>query len=132
GVFVRRPFSEQHEAKTARVVIDDARRFSLFRREVEDDMVMSGVLRSLIVEIAGDLALSILFDAEGAGHAEMADQNRPAVDMRRPSSRAPKGEGRGKRRSGRRASTLSMRAPSITGCRPRRTVSTSGSSGMAA
>ena len=37
-----------------------------------------------------------------------------------------------RRRSGRRASTLTMRAPSITGCSPRRTVSTSGSSGTQA
>ena len=47
-----------------------------------------------------------------------------------PSSRSAKFFGNGKRRSGRRASTRTKRAPSITGCRPRRTVSTSGSSGM--
>ncbi len=44
----------------------------------------------------------------------------------------PRGEilRQGQRRSPRRASTLVMRAPSITGARPRRTVSTSGNSGM--
>ena len=47
-----------------------------------------------------------------------------------PSSRLLKFFGNGKRRSGRRCSTRTKRAPSITGCRPRRTVSTSGSSGM--
>ena len=38
--------------------------------------------------------------------------------------------GKGKRRSGRRCSTATMVAPSITGASPRRTVSTSGSSGI--
>src|SRR5438552_1552949 len=49
-----------------------------------------------------------------------------------PASRSEKRSGKGKRRSGLRASTLTSRAPSSTGCTPRRTVSTSGSSGMAA
>src|SRR5271168_5064947 len=49
-----------------------------------------------------------------------------------PSIRLAKSFGSGRRRSGRRASTLTMRAPSITGCSPRRTVSTSGSSGTQA
>ena len=48
----------------------------------------------------------------------------------RPSSRAAKRLGSGKRRSGRRCSTRAIVAPSRTGARPRRTVSTSGSSGM--
>ena len=56
---------------------------------------------------------------------------RPSETIRRPDSRSAKFSGSGNRRSGRRASTLRMRAPSMTGCRPRRTVSTSGSSGMA-
>ena len=47
-----------------------------------------------------------------------------------PSSRSAKSFGSGQRRSPRRASTLTKRAPSITGASPRRTVSTSGSSGM--
>ena len=51
--------------------------------------------------------------------------------MRAPVSRWTKPSGSGKRRSGRRASTRASRAPSSTGARPRRTVSTSGSSGMA-
>ena len=44
--------------------------------------------------------------------------------------RLTKSFGSGQRRSPRRASTCAKRAPSITGARPRRTVSTSGSSGM--
>ena len=58
---------------------------------------------------------------------------RPPAERRRPScpvSRAAKRSGNGKRRSGRRCSTRSIRAPTIAGSRPRRTVSTSGSSGM--
>src|SRR6185437_1018701 len=50
--------------------------------------------------------------------------------MRCPVSRATKRSGSGKRRFGRRASTPAMRAPMKVGARPRRTVSTSGSSGM--
>src|SRR5215475_251116 len=46
-----------------------------------------------------------------------------------PSSRFTKSRGSGRRKSGRRASTRTMRLPSITGASPRRTVSTSGSSG---
>src|ERR1700754_1156120 len=48
-----------------------------------------------------------------------------------PSSRATKSFWNGNRKSLRRASALTIFAPSITGCRPRRTVSTSGNSGMA-
>src|SRR5262249_45577676 len=47
-----------------------------------------------------------------------------------PSSRQMKSLGSGCRRSGRLSSTLSKRAPSMAGSRPRRTVSTSGSSGI--
>ena len=46
------------------------------------------------------------------------------------SSRCAKSFGSGQRRSPRRSSTLVKRAPSIAGSSPRRTVSTSGSSGM--
>src|SRR5271166_783358 len=45
-------------------------------------------------------------------------------------SRSAKRGGNGKRMSGRLRSTRRIRAPSIAGSRPRRTVSTSGSSGM--
>src|SRR5262249_51844766 len=55
---------------------------------------------------------------------------RPRPVTSRPSSRLTKSLGSGRRRSGRRASTRTKRAPSITGCSPRRTVSTSGSSGI--
>src|SRR5712691_5560302 len=47
-----------------------------------------------------------------------------------PSSRAAKSFGSGQRRSRRCATTLAKRTPSMTGARPRRTVSTSGNSGM--
>src|SRR6516225_12089848 len=47
-----------------------------------------------------------------------------------PCSRAAKSFWKGKRRSARRASASRICAPSITGCKPRRTVSTSGNSGM--
>src|SRR5690606_28349027 len=52
--------------------------------------------------------------------------------MRWPGSRSPTSGGIGQRRSGRRSSTRCTRAPSRCGARPRRVVSTSGSSGMAA
>ena len=57
----------------------------------------------------------------------------PAARARRPPgpvSRSTKRSGNGKRRSGRRCSTRSIRAPTIAGSSPRRTVSTSGSSGI--
>src|ERR1700709_2630402 len=47
-----------------------------------------------------------------------------------PSSRATKSFWNGNRRSLRLASALTIFEPSMTGCRPRRTVSTSGNSGM--
>src|SRR6266536_2965639 len=55
---------------------------------------------------------------------------RPMPVTHSPRSRKAKLFGKGKRRSGRRTSTRTKRAFSITGCNPRRTVSTSGSSGM--
>ncbi len=48
--------------------------------------------------------------------------------MRRPSTRAAKPSGKGKRRSGRRSSARAMMAPSMAGASPRLTVSTSGNS----
>ena len=64
--------------------------------------------------------------------ARMYFARRPSPVTVCPSSRLTKSFGSGQRRSPRRASTRSKRAPSITGCRPRRTVSTSGSSGIGA
>ena len=98
------------------------------------------------MEFAGCQVLAVGGDPKRAGHAEMHEQApRPMTDRpdryfaRRPRpvticpcSRATKSFGSGQRRSGRRASTRSMRAPSITGARPRRTVSTSGNSGIGA
>src|SRR4051794_30856296 len=55
---------------------------------------------------------------------------RPMPVTHSPRSRKAKLFGNGKRRSGRRTSTFTKRAFSITGCSPRRTVSTSGSSGI--
>src|SRR3954454_5047997 len=49
-----------------------------------------------------------------------------------PCSRATKSFWKGNRRSFRRASAFRISNPSMTGCRPRRTVSTSGNSGMLA
>ena len=57
---------------------------------------------------------------------------RPKASMRWPVSLAAKFSGKGKRRSARRSSTRNIRAPTIAGSRPRRTVSTSGSSGKCA
>ena len=55
---------------------------------------------------------------------------RPSPSTVLPSRRAAKSFASGQRRSPRWAMTLVKRAPSITGASPRRTVSTSGSSGM--
>src|SRR5277367_5943943 len=55
---------------------------------------------------------------------------RPSPVTVLPSRRATKSFGSGHRRSPRRNSTLEKRAPSIAGSRPRRTVSTSGNSGI--
>src|SRR6188472_1559650 len=55
---------------------------------------------------------------------------RPSPATVLPSRRATKSFDSGQRRSPRWASTLLKRAPSMTGCSPRRTVSTSGNSGM--
>src|ERR1043166_6303760 len=59
----------------------------------------------------------------------LARRPRPVTVL--PVRRLTKSLGNGRRRSGRLASTFTKRAPSMTGARPRRTVSTSGSSGMA-
>ena len=48
----------------------------------------------------------------------------------RPVNLAPKRSGKGTRKSFRRTTAEAIRRPSSTGCSPRRTVSTSGSSGM--
>ena len=84
-------------------------------------------------------------DAEAAGHAEMHHQHSPSSSRRAGiwrAGRAPRpcarqaarrnASGNGKRRSVRRCSTRAKRRPTRTGSRPRRTVSTSGSSGMSA
>jgi hypothetical protein len=55
---------------------------------------------------------------------------RASSTIRRPSSRATKSFGSAKRRSWRARRTAVMVRPTSTGARPRRTVSTSGSSGM--
>ena len=55
---------------------------------------------------------------------------RPSPVTLAPVRRRTKSLGNGQRKSGRLASTLRKRAPSMAGARPRRTVSTSGSSGM--
>src|SRR5690349_16017246 len=57
---------------------------------------------------------------------------RPSPVTVRPLRRLAKSLGSGQRKSPRLATTSSKRAPSITGASPRRTVSTSGSSGMSA
>src|SRR5262245_24079308 len=56
---------------------------------------------------------------------------RPTVSMRLPASRRAKPPGKGTRKSPRFSSTFSIRRPIMALSRPRRTVSTSGSSGMA-
>src|SRR5271166_4553561 len=58
----------------------------------------------------------------------LARRARPII--RRAVNRCANRGGKGNRMSARRVSTLWIRAPSITGSRPRRTVSTSGNSGM--
>src|SRR5215212_9108559 len=55
---------------------------------------------------------------------------RPSPMMVWPVSRAAKSRWNGKRRSLRLTSIFAIRDPSMAGCRPRRTVSTSGNSGM--
>src|SRR5580693_3059447 len=55
---------------------------------------------------------------------------RPRPVTVEPSRRLAKSAGSGQRRSPRCTSTLAKRAPSIAGSSPRRTVSTSGSSGI--
>ena len=86
----------------------------------------------------------VAVDAEAPRHAEMRQPDLAGVEVisgylpRRsmPSTAgraaARRRAGSGKRRSGRRCSTSTSRLPTSTGTRPRRTVSTSGSSGMAA
>src|SRR5918998_3737330 len=55
---------------------------------------------------------------------------RPSAVTSCPSRRSANRSGKGKRRSGRRCTTLVKRAPTMAGSRPRRAVSTSGSSGI--
>lgn len=82
-------------------------------------------------------------NAKRAGHAEMADDRKPVIEMdgqifRTAAKRldAPAGKAfgkifrKGKAQVGPICSTRTTVAPSMKGCRPRRTVSTSGSSGI--
>ena len=71
------PFAldEIHRAEAARVVEDDARAIV----EAEDDVVVRGELRPLVVERRHDQRLAAL-DAERARHAEVHDQRLAAVE----------------------------------------------------
>ena len=128
---------QRHVAEAARVVVDDARA----ARETEHDVVVRRRLRRARDETRRP---RLVLDAERAGHAEMHHQRLAGIELAEqifratpqredrsaPSSRSTNLSGNGKRRSGRRISTRAIRAPTNVGARPRRTVSTSGSSGI--
>ena len=129
-----------HEAEAARIVERDDRAV----RHVEHDVIVRRELAARVMEFAGrplvarraargtsptcrDASAAPRRTTDRRADIWRAGQARSTVA---PSSRLLKFFGNGKRRSGRRCSTRTKRAPSITGCSPRRTVSTSGSSGM--
>ena len=142
---VELPFlGKQHEAEAPRIVEDDARRLPFGRAQMKDDMVVRGVLRALVVEDAGrrDVLCSLSIRNE-------PDMPRWQIRTGPPSrcssqifgAAAKRGDvpagkplaklvGKGKAQIRPPRLDASDRAPSITGCRPRRTVSTSGSSGI--
>ena len=131
---------EVHEAEAARVVVGD----DLAVIQMQDDVVVLRVLRALVMERAGAMA-------SAASMRNEPDMPRWAISVSPLSSlkqkifraarkrddlpsRQPLARSRAGRESGcppRRSSTFRIRAPTIAGSRPRRTVSTSGSSGIA-
>ena len=134
---------ELHRAEAARIV--EAHRRA--RRHVEHHMVVRQVLGAVVIIRARRRpSPAVALDAERARHAEMHHQHVAGRQIGQQIFRAPaepadglalrgactKSFGSGQRRSPRCATTLSKRAPSITGASPRRTVSTSGSSGIQA
>src|SRR6185312_8099508 len=70
-------------AEAARVVEDHAGSRPRCRDDIEDDMVMRTVLRTLVVEIAGRVVALRRFDAKRSRHAEMADKAWPAIRLHR-------------------------------------------------
>ena len=127
------------EAEAARVVIDDARAV----RQMKDDMVMRRVLRALEMEGARafpSLAVSMRNEPDMprcmisvsplSSAARIYFARRDRFSTRRPARRSAKRSGKGKRKPARRSSILSIFASTSTGARPRRTVSTSGISGI--
>ncbi len=109
---------------------------------MKDNVVVLLVLGAGVMEISWRRGRPARLDPERTGHAEMGNGRQPALEMDQQvfgtAAQAfdlPSGERlchagvKGKRRSGRRSSSCVSLAPSIVGARPRRTVSTSGSSG---
>ena len=133
-----RPASRQiHEAEPSRVVVGDDR---IHYRD-EHDVVVLRVLRPLVMEVA---RRSRLLDPEGARHAEVRDQGLASVELEEevfgppahiddPPAAQPVLERGGETGTGCRGAAIRLcrrgRQASM-GMRPRRTVSTSGSSGM--
>ena len=119
--------AEVHKAEAAGVVVGDGRA----GREVEHHMVVRlGAARGE-VEIARRHGRAVLRDEEAARHAKMHDQGiarrqigqemlarRWSAVIVRPVRRAAKFFGNGKRKSGRRCSTETMRAPTIAAQAP--------------
>ena len=130
-----------HEAETARIVEDDRRA----RRHVKHHMIVRAIVAARMMELARRRRF-VVGDARGtsptcpdaspaprrttrSASRYLARRPRPVTVC--PRSRAAKSFGNGKRRSGRRLRPSRIAHPSITGCRPRRTVSTSGKFGHA-
>ena len=119
---------EVHEPEPPRIVEDDLGP----RRQVEHDVIVR------VAAIAGrpsatrnepDMprCISRLSPDESAASRYFA--RRVSSSVVAPASRRANRRGNGARKSGRRSSTRSIRAPTITGSSCRRTASTSGSSG---
>ena len=126
-----------HEAEPARVVVGD----DLSVIEMDDDMVVLRILRARDGEIRRRTRprCGTSRTCRGARSASRRCRARierdiwPAASGPRsacPSAARENAAGKGKRMSARRSSTVSIRAPTNAGASPRRTVSTSGSSGI--
>ena len=102
----------------------------LFQRVVDIPGFEGGDYKQYLVP--GVLVMTAFFSSGWSGMSTIEDIDRGVTDrlLVTPVRRWPKPSVSGKRRSGRRAWTRAIRAPSSAGARPRLTVSTSGSSGM--
>jgi hypothetical protein len=70
-------WNEQHEAETARIIVDDTGT----GREVEDDVIMRGIFRCGLGSWKRPLPIRCPFDAKRARHAKVHNERFGAVEI---------------------------------------------------